>query len=836
MRNLPSLIIFIAGPAGAGAGSRSRSAAWPSCRPLANRRGFSILLLVLIVLLLVSFYAFQHIYNAQTRSRQAHKLFFASSAMNLAEAAMQLAILHVDSEMNDPNFNANKNFWYSSLRKGVGASEGLTQDLRDLPGVKALANQFKDRGAKIKELSATLCAVDRFYDLGGNAESFRDIEKCGSIEFKCVSEYMSTGASLRARRDFKVVHARNPFINNYALFIKDAWGEYSSTDNIGYPTAYKSLPGSHEGYNPKDRYLKVSLQPDANLPAGRALFGGPMDSDKKIILNLSDRDTDMMDEVWPNAGPVNKIWGPNSKSAAKAGGDPKMPAKELEALYRSLFYDTSNPLTDAAWTELTNNTVFLFKKKNCGFNPQYTYGKNTTAPYEKSKPAAADAEPKTSLQNMSDLDDLAKEEWVFGAHTSNYLGAMLLFADTVMKAGGAYKWVKCPALNDQDAPATDVSSSAKIARNTFIHYNHSTDTARRGIDLFGAPGARQFGLVEGNVWQRYSSLATLAMEVALPAPANKTYNINFVIPGFYNTIPKDPVTPNLAAVDFKAFMVFLDTMFTDAQLSAIYITGASVVREEGGKTIGRPFQSVAGSSNINYNSEVVVRPYNMGIPAAVKVPLAAPEAAASLIPPPRGYEELTPVISSKNAVVYENEAEFFKKSVSKAIIGGATVNFLNLHGNVIVKSDLHLVGAPFVYKGYGTITVAPDTSGMVPVPRHIYIGTKIAKAGPTDLLCLYSSWGTIAIISDNLDINASLVALHPFYNPAKNLISFVSGPGGAANNLKIKGNLAADHLNLAAFPKNTVIEYDPLFREMKTEDDFFVSFSKKFSYWVKEPL
>jgi len=804
-----------------------------------NRRGFSILLLVLIVLFLVAFYAFQHIYNAQTRSRQAHKLFFASSAMNLAEAAMQLAILHVNNEMNDVNYNAGKNFWYSSLRKGVGASEGLTQDLRDLPGVKSLLLQFKDRGAKIKELRATLSAVDKFYDLGGNAESFRDIEKCGSIEFKCISEFMETGASLRARRDFKVVHARNPFLNNYALFIKDAWGEYSSAGNAGYPSAYKSLPGSHEGYNPKDRYLKINLQPEASLPAGRVLFGGPMDSDKKMIINLSDKDTDMMDEVWPAAGAVNKIWGPNSKSATKAGSDPKMPAKELEALYRSLFYDTSNPLTDAAWTELTNNTVFLFKKKNCGFNPQYIYGKNTSAPYAKSKPANADAEPKTSLKNMSDLDELAKEEWVFGAHTSNYLGSMLLFADTVMKPSSAYKWVNCDQLNDQDAPATDVSSSAKIARKTFIHYNHSTDTARRGIDIFGAPGARQFGLVEGNVWQRYSSLSTLAMEIVLPAPASKTYNINFVIPAMFKTVSKDTVQKNLPAVDFKAFLLFLDTMYTDAQLSAIYITGATVIREEGGKTIGRPFQTAAGSSNIDYNSEVVVRPYNMGVPAAVKVPLAAPEAVQTLIPPPRGYEELTPVISSKNAVIYDNETEFFKKSVSKAIIGGTTVNFLNLHGNVIVKSDLHLMGAPFVYKGCGTITVAPDTSGMVPLPRHIYIGTRIAKAGPTDLLCLYSSWGTIAITGDNLEINASLVALHPFYNPDKNLISFVSGPAsgsGGANSLKIKGNLAADHLNLAAFPKNTVIEYDPLFHEMKTEDDFFVSVSKKFTYWVKEPL
>ena len=806
---------------------------------LGNRRGISILLLVLIVLMIVSFYAFQHIYNAQTRSRQAHKLFFASSAMDLAETAVQLAILHVNNEMNSVNYNVSKNFWYSNLRKGVNASEGLTQDLRGLIHVKMLLDQLKERGAKIKELSVTLTAVDKFYDLGGNPESFRDIEKCGSLEFKCVAEYMSTGASLRARKDFKVVHARNPILNNYVLFIKDSWGEYSSSGNQGYPSAYKSLPGSHEGYNPKDRYLKINSQPEANLPAGRVLFGGPMDSDKKIIINLSDNDADLMDEVWPNGGAANEIWGSNSKSSAKAGGAPKMPAKELEAIYRSMFHDSNNPLTDAAWTELTNNTIFLFKKKNYGFNAQYTYEKNTTAPYKKSKATNADSEPNTSLQNMTDLKALAEEEWVFGAHTSNYLGSMLLFADTVMKPSSAYKWVNCSQLNNQDAPATDVSSSTKIARDTFITYNHSTDTARRGIDLFGANGERQFGLIEGNVWQRYSSLATLAMEVILPPPDNITYNINFVVPGVYYTIPRDTINKNLPAIDFKAFMIFLDTIFTDAQLSAIYITGANVIREENGKTIGRPFHMLTGGSNINYNSEIIVRPYNMGVPAAVKVPLAAPEAVATLIPPPRGYEELTPVISSKNAVIYENETEFFKKCVSKSISGGATINLLNLHGNVIIKSDLHLVGAPFVYKGYGTITVAPDTSSATPEPRHIYIGTKIVKAGPTDLLCLYSSWGTIAIISDNLEINASLVALHPFYDPAKNLISFVSGPNissSGANNLKIKGNLAADHLNLAAFPKNTTIEYDPLFHEMKTEDDYFVSVSNKFSYWVKEPL
>ncbi len=808
-------------------------------RPVKNSRGMSILLLVLLVLFLVAFYAFQHIYNAQTRARQAHKLFFASSAMNLAEAAMQLAILHVNNEMNDVNYNAGKNYWYSSFRKNVGSTNGLSQDLRGLPEVQALLVQLKDRGAKIRELTAVLAASDKFYDLGGNAESFRDIEKCGSIEFKCVAEYMETGASVRARKDFKVIHARNPFLNNYVLFVKDAWGEYSSTDNIGYPAAYKSLPGSHEGYNPKDRHVKVNSKPEANLPAGRVLLGGPMDSDKKIIINLSDKDTDLMDEVWSNGGAVNKIWGSNSKSAAKAGGDAKMPAKELEALYRSLFYDTSNPLTDAAWTELTNNAVFLFKKKNCGFNPQYVYGKNTTAPYVKSKPVNADAEPKTSLKNMSDLDDLAKEEWVFGAHTSNYLASMLLFADTVMKPSGGYKWVNCESLNGQDAPVTNVSSATKIARDTFIHYNHSTDIERRGLDLFGAPGERQFGIIEGNVWQRYSSLSALSMDVTIPPPDNKTYNINFVIPGVYYTAPKDTVNKNIPAPDFKAFMLFLESVYTDAQLSALFIVGASVIREEGGKSIGRPFQTVTGSSGINYNSEVLVRPYNLGMPAAVKVPLNAPEAVQTLVPPPRGYEELTPVISSKNAVIYDSEAEFFKKSVSKAVVGGTTVNFLNLHGNVIIKSDLHLMGAPFVYKGCGTITVAPDTSGTVPVPRHIYIGTKILKSSPIDLLCLYSSWGTIAITGDNLEINASLVALHPFYNPAKNLISFVSGPNigsNGAKKLKIKGNLAVDHLNLAAFPKNTVIEYDPLFHEMKTEDDFFVSVSNKFTYWVKEPL
>ncbi len=804
-----------------------------------NRRGMSILLLVLIILFFVSFYAFQHIYNAQTRSRQAHKLFFATSAMNLAEAAIQLAILHVNNEMNDVNYNSSSNFWYSNLRKTVSASEGISQDLSQLIQIKILLEQLKNRNAKISELNVKLTAVDKFYDLSGNPESFRNIEKCGSLEFSCVCEYMFTGASIKARKDFKVVHARNPFLNNYVLFIKDAWGEYSSINNIGYPSSCKSKPGSHEGYNPEKRYLKINSQPNANLSAGRVLMGGPMDSDKKIIINLSDKDTDLMDEVWPNAGAINKIWGSNLKSAAIAGGDTKMPAKELEALYRSLFHDSANPLTDSAWTELTNNTVFLFKKKNCGFTPQYVYGKNVSAPYVKSQPVKADTGSGTSLQNMSDFEDLAKEEWVFGAHTSNYLGAMLLFADTITKASGSYKWVNCSHLNNQNAPATNVSSAVRIARDTFIHYNHSSETERRGIDIFGAPGERRFGLVEGNVWQRYTSLSSLAMRVELPAPVSKIYDINFVIPGVCYTIPHDTINKSLPALDYRAFMVFLNNIFTDAQLSAIYITGASVIREESGKTIGRPFHTINGSSGIDYNSSIMVRPYNMGLPAAVKVPLASPAAVSTLIPPPEGYEELTPVISSKNAVIYENETEFFKKCVSKSIVNGVTVNLLNLHGNVIIKSDLHFLGAPFLYRGCGTITVAPDTSGAVPVPRHIYIGTKIIKTRPIDILCLYSSWGTIAITSDNLEINASLVALHPFYNPEKNLISFISGPNISSDgvkNLKIKGNVAADRLNLAAFPQKTTLEYDPFFHEMKTEDDYFVSVSNKFTYWVKEPL
>jgi|GEM_PF-5289900 len=812
-----------------------------------NRRGMSLLLLVLLVLIIVAFYAFQHIYNAQTRARQAHKLFFASSAMNLAETAIQLSILRVNNEMNDPKFNGDKNFWYSKFRKTVDSSNAITQDLSEMPELKSVLNQLKDRNAKINHLSVTLYAVDKFYDLSGAPESFRDIEKCGSVEYKCVAEFMATGAKIRVRQDFKVIQARNPFLNNYVLFIKDAWGEYSSDKNIGYPSAYSSAPGSHEGYNPKDHLLKINAKPDSAMPGGRVLFGGPMDSDKKIIVNLSDNDTDLMDEVWPGGKADAKIYGPNSKSSEKAGGSPKLKpgSKEFEAVFRSLFVNPSAPITSAQWDDILTNTVLVFKKKNYGFKTEYSYKKNITSDIDSKKVAANYTPPEDLNPDFSTAAGrkaLGENnfDWMFNAHTYTYIKSLTALCQSVYKPAGSYKWVNSPKLNNSEIPVTNSFSMNKIHELTYTNYNHSADaTNRRGIELFGAPGSRKFTLVEGNVWQRYSSIASLSMQIQIPPPNQEDININCVVPGVFYTIPQE-VVKNSEALDFKSFILFLDSEYKISPKNEIFVFGANSIREVGGHTVGRPFNTVEGDApRINYNSEIVVRPYNMGLKEAVNLPLNSPQAASTLIPPPKGYEELTPVISSKNAVIYDNEEDFFKTCVSKATVNGVTVNFMNLHGNVIIKSDLHLVGAPFVYKGCGTITVAPDTSGGAPVPRNIYIGTRILKAEPMALLTLYSSWGVIAIMSGGLEINASLVALHPFYNPDKNLLTFVSGPNISsisASGLKIKGNLCADRLNLPAFPTKTEIEYDPYFREMKTEDDFFVSLSTKFTYWVKEPL
>jgi len=771
----------------------------------------SILVLVLLILFFVAFYAFQHSYNARTRAGQAHKLFFTNSAMNLADAAVQLAILHLNAEMNDPKFNASSNFWYAAFRKKLSETRAIKQDLTALPEVQNLARAFN---GKVTELTVSLEAVDKFYDLAGNPESFRDVEKCGSVQYRCVAEVMETPAQLKARQDFKLVHARHPILNNYALFVKDAWGEYAAKNTISYPARYNALPGSHEGYNPREHNLKIKAAGDPNR-VGKILFGGPMASDKKIVLNLSSRDADMMDEVWTGGGAKGMKW--SQGGYATPGGAPTMPAGELETLFKSLFYDPANPVSASDWADLLTKTTFLFKKKNCGFGSKYTYGKNLP-PYVESGAANAPDPPPTnfnaSLGSQSALDRLEATDWIFGSPASNYIGAMQDFAPTV------------------SASAT----GAPLDRNTYVNYNdRANDSDPMGLDLFGPASARQFSIVEGNVWQRYTGLSVLSMEIKIPpvppSTASTYKKLNFAIPAVLSTLPGDPLTRD-SARDFAAFFAFLKAHYNHIdQLKQVFITGL----------VARAFNAIAGSSGVNYNSEIVVRPYNMGRPEFNQLPVHSDAAAKTLIAPPAGYEGLYPIMSSKNSITYENEAEFFEKCSMKATYNGTNFTLLNLHGNVVIKSDLHFAGTPVMYRGAGVITVAPNTSANPPVPRNIYIGTHIVKCPdqPLSILTFYSSWGFIAVTGDNLKINASLMALHPFFNPSGNLFSFIAGPNvnsQSANSLTITGNVCVDRLNVPTFPKFTEIEFDPLFAELGTQDDYFVSVSKKYTYWIKEPL
>ena len=787
-----------------------------------SKRGMSLLLLVLLVLFFVAFYAFQHIYNAQTRAKQAYKMFHVNSAMNLAEAAIQLAILNVNTEMNAAGANKDKNFWYSNFRKTVSGSGGISKDLRNLTEVVNLADKFK---GKIKELTVSLEAVDKFYDSAGNPESFRDIEKCGAIQFNCVAEIMDAGARLRARKDFKVVHTRHPILNNYVLFVKDAWGEYSSRNNIGYPSFspqdYKSVSGSWEGFNPSDHNLKINAKPIDNMDNGKILFGGPMDSSKKIIISLSDMDTDMMDEVWKDAGPIGLIKGGQGVTAAE-----KIKDDELEKVYKSLAYDPDDPLVNTpalwntAWTSFLANSTFQFRKKNCGFTSKYQYKLPDQPSSLTDVPIAAETAPPSS----PDFAAMMNQSWLFGSPVMNYIGAM-------RELGAA------------------VSSPANPKENsTHFAFNDKKDAAdAKGLDLFGVKDARKFTAIEGNVWQRYTNLSVLGMELKIPAdnsvsPAvpEKKLNFRFAVPAMLTTADKEFENASAVPKDAAAFLMFVNSKYSPAAngnkkaLQNIFITGIG----------DRACNAVdTSTTKINYNSEVVVRPYNMGHPDLRKAPLNMPheDLKKILIEPPKGYDELSPVIIAKTAVIYENEQEFFDKCASKATVGGNSVTLLNLHGNVMIKSDLHLIGPTIVYRGAGVVMVVPDTSSNPPVPRSIYIGTNIKKddGDPVAIMTLYPTWGTINIMSDNLVINASLMALHPFYNPAQNLLSFIAGPnqnGLSANSLKIIGNVCVDRFNLPAFPKYTEIIYDPFFKEMNTEDDYFVSLSTKFNYWVKEPL
>lgn len=793
-------------------------------RPISlDRRGMSILLLVLLILFFVAFYAFQHIYTAQTRTKQAHKMFQVNDAMNLAEAAIQLAILNVNTEMNDPNANKDKNYWYANFRQTIAGGGSVSKDLRALAEVTNLADKFK---GKVKELTVSLEAIDRFYDAGGNPESFKDIEKCGAVQYNCVAEIMGTGARIRARQEFKVVQVRHPYLNNYVLFVKDAWGEYSSKNNIGYPSFspqnYKTEPGSQEGFNPSDHNLTVKSRPEANMDPGKILMGGPMDSDKKIIVSLSDEDTDMMDEVWPNAGSSNSISGGNGVTT-----NPKIPNDELKQIYYSLAHDpdkADDTKFNTDWNDLITKTQFWFFKKNCGFSSEYIYGykkKFSDSGTLKTTPVLAQKGPPPNIPSLDNvttveafndiMNQLMGIHWYFGSPAMTYIGAMRELGASITPPADPKFNITHVAYNDKKA-ATDA----------------------KGLDLFGQKGSRQFTVVEGNVWQRYTNLSVLAMEVtAAPGDPSKIYNFRFAIPAMLTTWHQE--YGNAAAVpkDQLAFNAFIESQYANKKATKnIFINGIAA-RARNADT--------NSPTKINYNSEVVVRPYNMGHDNLRKTPinLEQDDMKKVLVEPAKGYDEMSPVMSAKASVIYEDEVEFFEKCSVNATIDGANVRLINLHGNVIIKSDLHFVGQPVVYKGSGVVMVVPDTTTNPPHPRSIFIGTRIAKLDPAAIMTLYPTWGTINIMADNLEINASLMALHPFYNPSNNLLSFIAGPnqsGLSANTLKIKGNVCVDRLNLPAFPKNTTIEYDQHFKEMGTEDDFFVSLSSKFNYWVKEPL
>ncbi len=756
-----------------------------------GRRGVTMIVFILMIAVFAGYFMLRHMFSAVQKSKQSIKLFNATYAMNLAEAAIGAGVNACRDAINTPSDDPDG--FYLLFRFPVEKLRGRAVDLSKLPAVPELERIFN---GKIEKLEARFAAVAPIVDKNGAPVSLDNVEKCGALVLECHARYADSLVRVETRQDFKVAILREPRLHHYALAVRDAWGEYSSKPVSKYwSTSYTGKPGSWEGYNPADHRLVVTSA--SNGYSGKILLNGPQDPDKKIVLNLCDADTDLMKPL-VNRRRKHEVT-PGEWGWHHSAGEKNLSRDHAERLWKATF--NRDDFSKDPFGPDYKSSVF-FWKKNLGYRSKYRFTRLDNTPSAEKDSLFFPAE--SSTQNPDQWKNLA---FLFGAPTYFYESAQAALAE------------QFGLDNDQ--------------------WTHHRDRADRGLDLWGAPGERTPCPVEGNVFARYTSLAYLLWRIE---PEGEKYDLYAPFPGSVDLMPSpgDPNDPR-HTLDFQIYEA-LRTRIDEATKASVFTPESTKTRVEGLRD--------AHNVPINYDSEVHVLPWNALLYALKSNDdaykdfpdfVAAAGAANATLTPAIDFDAAIAnyMVMNKFSAIYDNEREFFEDRMTVDATGKKT---LHLDGKMLVVGDLHLDRGPYQYRGAGTIVVFtrdPRQSANIHLGSHI---AKAADAGVEDTcLTLVATFGKILVAADNLRIEAALFALSPGFRQGDvETQSFLVGPNKEiqqARRLEIVGALCADRLNLPSLPTTVELTYDPSLAPALVDEerhrDYHVSVSKKYAYWYR---
>lgn len=757
-----------------------------------NRRGVTMIVFILMIAVFAGYFMMRHMFSAVQKSKQSVKLFHSTSAMNLAEACIGAALNATLEGINAPDDSPTG--FYLLFRLPVDKLRGRSVSLLSHPAVKEIVRSF---GGSVEKLEVRFGAVAPFVDKAGSPVSLDNVEKCGAVIIECHARIADSLVRVETRHDFKVAVIREPRLHHYALAVRDAWGEYAARPSTKYAsTNYTGKPGSWEGYNPVDRHLRVTSA--SNGYSGKVLLNGPSDPDKKIILNLSDADTDLMK---PLHNIRNKHFiAPTERWWRHSGVDKDLPRPDAEKLWNATF--TRGDFTKDPFGPDYKSSVY-FSKQNFGYRSKYRFKK-----LDDTWSTERDSMFFPNEASTTDPDKWKNLAFLFGAPTFFYESAVAALAEQYG--------------HDQAL------------------WTHHRDRADRGLDLWGEPGERTPCPVEGNVFVRHTSLAYLLWRIE---PEGGKYDLYAPFPGSVNLIPapNDPKDPR-NVLDFQVYGA-LRARIDDATSAAVFTPQATKDRADGLKD--------KFGNKINCDSEVHVVPYNlmlyhlkMNDDSYKDFPdyIAASGAENATLAPAIDFDAAIAnyTVMNKFTAIYDEEKEFFADRMTLDPSTGRKT--LHLDGKMLVIGSLHLDKGPYQYKGAGTIVTLPrGKSG----PADIHIGSSIGKspdAGAEDTcLTLVATYGKIFIAADNLRTECALFALSPGFKPGEiETQSFLIGPNKEiqqARKWQLVGALAADRLNLPSLHQSVEIVYDPDLAPALTDEtrhrDYHVSVSRKTHYWYR---
>lgn len=763
-----------------------------------NRRGMTIIVFILLIVVGVGFLMLQRMTTAVHKAKQTIQLFNASYAMNFAESAIAAGTNIVRAEMNNESGE-----FYLHFRSPRADVQGLKVNLTSRQEIKDLAEKFD---GKIKRLDVEFTAITPIVDKSGNNVSLDNVEKCGAAEFRAEVSYQDTTLLVRSRHDFKVTMTKSHALHNYALMVRDAWGEYSAMPSSRWwPVKYCSKPGSHEGYNPVDHHLTIFPHPE--IYYGKIHLGGPMTPNRKIIIDLSDEDTDMME-------PLPVLSFPDNRKADNRRIEPdeifwskttstNVTQAEAKTVFNSVF--TKKILEDLYPFDSNKGTI-SFMRENLGYRSWYK-GTSYTSTYYPSDNAAIG-------ENLKDESKWKNVRFPFGTPSYFYENAMKIMASQ----GGA----------NEDL------------------WTHHRDSKDKGIDLWGDRQTRIATPIEGNVFARSVSMGSFRWN---HKDNGKEFNLFVHFPGGVNFTPL-PSFPSEMAL-WNGLFEKSRQLFRDNDLKDSIPVWEYSKDVEGNKLSPRAWVEGAGSGNVrNFDTEINVHPYNYALGHLMKnepkykdFPNFLANSSDYTL---TNATEFQPFINdlmiyNKCTAFYKSGKDFLedrlytdKSGQKRLYVDGRIV----VVGNLYFKENIKFDGAGVIIT---LLNAAEKQAG------NILIGGSFVKSNPTSTssyVTLFSPFGRIYIASPSCKIEAALFCLRQGFqaNDPDNQ-GFIIGPSKSVlktGTLHIKGAVCVDRLNLPTFPTETIIEYDPaLIPSLNDADrhrDYHVSMSRKYLYWQRQSL